>query len=100
MNFKKNKKKLFIFFAILGVLISCYFFFAAIDSAISKKYEVFNPTESHHYSTLTNDADRINYVNMIEHNNLILNASPTIYFVLSIISLIAAFVLLIKRKED
>ena len=53
-----------------------YFLNKATYQYLNKKYGVFNPTESHYYSTLNNETEKMNYVKEIEHNNLILKATP------------------------
>ncbi|MGG5486575.1 hypothetical protein [Gaetbulibacter sp. PBL-D1] len=99
MSSDKNKKIFFNFISILLIIISCYFLLATINSAVSKKYGVFNPTESYHYSTLNTETEKINYVKEIEHNNLILKATPIIYLILTITSFISAILIVVYRKK-
>lgn len=72
MNSDKKKKIVLNFISIILIISSCYFLLATINSAVSKKYGVFNPTESYYYSTLNTETEKMNYVKEIEHNNLIL----------------------------
>ncbi|MFC6860379.1 hypothetical protein [Zunongwangia atlantica] len=97
MSADKNKKIFFNFISILLIISSCYFLLATINSAVNKKYEVFNPKESYHYSTLKTEIQKMNYVKEIEHNNLILKATPIIYLTLTITSFISA--ILIYRNK-
>jgi len=99
MSSNKNKKTFFIIISIILIIASCCFFLATINTAVSKKYGVFNPTESHYYSTLNTETEKINYVKEIEHNNLILKASPIIYLILTITSFISAILILFYRKK-
>jgi amino acid transporter len=99
MNSDKNKKIFFIFISIILIITSCYFFLATINSAVSKKHGVFNPTESYYYSTLNTETEKMNYVKEIEHNNLILKAKPIIYLILTITSFISAILILFYRNK-
>ena len=99
MNSNKNKKTFFILISIILLVASCYFFLATINTAVSKKYGVFNPTESHYYSTLNNETEKMNYVKEIEHNNLILKATPIIYLILTITSFISAILIIFYRNK-
>lgn len=99
MSSTKNKKAFFIFILIILVVTTCYFFLATINSAVSKKYEVFNPTESHYYSTLSTETEKMNYVEEIEHNNLILKATPVIYLIVTITSFISAILFIFYRNK-
>ena len=99
MSSNKNKKAFFIFISIILVVTSCYFFLATINSAVSKKYGVFNPTESHYYSTLNTETQKMNYVKEIEHNNLIFKATPIIYLILTITSFISAILIIFYTKK-
>jgi amino acid transporter len=99
MSSNKNKKTFFIFISIILIIASCYFFLATINTAVSKKYGIFNPTESHYYSTLSTETEKMNYVNEIEHNNLILKVTPIIYLILTIASFISAILIVFYRKK-
>ena len=99
MSSDKNKKLFFISISIILILISCYFFLITIDSSVSKKYGVFNPTETYYYSTLNTESEKKDYVKEIKYNNMILKAKPIIYITIAITSLISAFLILIYRKK-
>jgi len=97
MTLNTDKKIFFILIAL--IIISCLCFIATINSAVSKKYGVFNPTETHFYSTLRTEAERTNYVKEVEHNNFILKAQPIIYLTLTITSLVSAILIFFYRNK-
>ena len=99
MSADKNKKVIFNFISLILIISSCYFLIATINSAVSKKYGVFNPTESYHYSTLNTETEKMNYVKEIEYNNLILKAKPIIYLTLTIVFFVSAVLIIIYRKK-
>jgi hypothetical protein len=99
MNSDKKKKIFLNFISIILIISSCYLLLATINSAVSKKYGVFNPTESYYYSTLNTETEKMNYVKEIEHNNLILRATPIIFLILTITSFISSILIVVYRNK-
>lgn len=60
---------------------------------------MFNPTESHYYSTLKTETEKADYIKEVNHNNQILKAQPIIYLTLTITSLISAVIILFYRNK-
>ncbi|MDT0641595.1 hypothetical protein RM553_02005 [Zunongwangia sp. F363] len=84
---------------IILIFLTIYFLLATINSAVSKKYEVFNPSETYYYSTLKTQAEKTDYINKVEHNNFVIKGKVYIYFILTILSFLAGFVILYHRNR-
>lgn len=89
-----------IFFAILLIFTSIYFGYSTLDSSVSKKYEIFEPTETYYYSTLKTEKEKVKYVNEINKNNQKVNFRLYLNFILTILSFSGAFYLIFKKKKN
>jgi hypothetical protein len=76
-----------------------YFIIRLLDNAVSLKYEVFEPTESHYYTTLKTQKEKTDYINKVEQHTEKLYRKEVLFKTLIAVTFLSATGLLIFRKR-
>ncbi len=75
------------------------FMLRLLDTQVSIKYEVFEPTESEYYTTLKTKEEKEGYVNNVEKHNANLYRKAIIYKTLITVTFLSATVVILFRKR-
>ena len=89
----------FIILVLILYALTPYFIIRLLDNGVSLKYEVFEPTESHHYRTLKTQEDKIDYIEKVEQHTEKLFRKEVLFKTLIALTFLSATGLLIFRKR-
>jgi hypothetical protein len=89
----------FIIVVVILYALTSYFMILLLDTGVSVKYEIFEPTETYHYTTLKTTKEKEDYIKKVDQHAEFLYKKEVLYKALSVLTFLSASGLLIFRKR-